>query len=784
MMRGLALHYAGSALLALVHYAALGVAAALAWIYGRRLTSRIAYRTALEQTVFSIGIGLGAIAYLVMLLGMLHLLYAPVLATLLAFGALLCAPLRRECLKQPGECLKRLEIRAFLQESRASITGICIAAVLLLPLLALPLYPPTEWDATALHLAAAKIYITEHALVFTPFLRYPVFPQTAQMLFTAALMLGDDLLAQLTEWLMLGVLAAAVAACGERYLTRRAGWWGAALLLSSPIVLRIGSAAYVDIGLALYVFLGCYAFWNWLESKQRSWIALAGVLLGLAFSVKYPALFFILLLAPYAFIAGKGNERWRAPLLMCGAAFAVALPWLARNFYYTRNPLFPFYYGLFAPFFGYGRWSPEYLGWLLDDKPGRGVERTLAGLFRLPWELTTNIKIFEAETTLSPLYLLLLPVTILAAVWSRSVRRLLFAAASFTLFWWATYQIVRYLFPALPLLSLAAAGAVDELSRRMAWIRNIASRRAWAATVGAALLLPGWGYASKRLLEKGPPPASEGGRDLYITLRLPTYPLYQFLNRRYGRDYTVYSLYDENMFYFADGRMMGDWFGPGGFDPIIERLNDGEALYGELHRLGADHLILDLTGTGSPMPNDEAFRTRFRLLMVRAHSALFDMTDRRIERVIGANLLADPGFEAETEPGADAAGWVRYGGAQIDRTMSYSGNAAAVCSGTADFLLQKVEVLPGAIYSLRYAALAETDAVSARLQIDWFGESRIEIGWDMQVVDLGREWKVFETDMIAPPGAAYGIVHLRLQSGGRARFDEVSLSTVTFQEER
>lgn len=783
-MRGLALHYTPGALLALVHYAALAVAAALAWIYGRRLTSRIAYKTTLEQAVFSIAIGLGAIAYLVMLLGMLHLLYAPAAATLFALGALLCAPFK--FLKQPGECLKQLEIPAFLHKRRASITKICIAAALFSPLLALPLYPPTEWDATALHLAAAKIYITEHALVFTPFLRYPVFPQTAQMLFTAVLLFGSDLLAQLMHWLMLGVLAAAVAACGERYLTRRAGWWGAALLLSSPIVLRIGSAAYVDIGLTLYVFLGCYAFWNWIESKDRKWIILAGVLLGLAFSVKYPALFFILLLAPYAFIAGKGNERWRAPLLMCGAAFAVAMPWLARNFYYTRNPLFPFYYGLFAPFFGYGRWSQEYLGWLLDDKPGRGVERTLAGLFRLPWELTTNIGIFEAEATLSPLYLLLLPSTILAAVWSRGVRRLLFAAASFTLFWWATYQIVRYLFPALPLLSLAATGAVDELSRRMAWIRNMASRRAWAAAVGAALLLPGWGYASKRLLEKGLPPASEAARDLYITIRQPTYPLYQFLNKRYGRDYTVYSLHDENMFYFADGRMIGDWFGPGSFDPIIERLNDGEALYGELQRLGADHLILDVTGTGIPMPQDEAFRNRFRLLMVRAYSALFDMTDRRIERVIGANLLADPGFEATMAPGPenDDAGWMRYGAAQIDRTMSYSGNAAAVCNGAVDGLRQRVAVLPGAIYSLRYAALAETDGVSARLQIDWMGEDRIGIGKDVQVVDLGREWKVFETDMIAPKGAAYGIVHLGLQSGGRARFDEVSFSSVTFQEER
>lgn len=778
-MRGLALQFVEAALLALGHYAALALVAALAWLYGRRLTARVPYQTRLEATIFSLAIGLGAIAYLILFLGLLHLLYAPLLAALLALGAIACREVWRDWPRRVNDYWQgRIEIRSWLRRRWAVIIAAGIVTVLMLPLLVLPLYPPTEWDAVGQHLAAAKIYAEQHTLVFTTYLRYPVFPQTNQMLFAGALLLGDDLLAQMIEWLMLMILVGGIIACGGRHLTPRAGWWGAALLLSNPIVLKMGAAAYVDVALSLYVFLGGYAFWNWVKKKERVWLMMAGVLLGLAFSVKYPALFFILLLLPVAFIAGRGRERWTAPLLMGGLAFAVALPWLARNFHYTRNPLFPFYYELFAPLFGYGRWRPEYLGALLADPPGRGVGKTLAGLLILPWELTTNHQAFEAEAAMSPLYLILLPLTMIVAVWRRSVRLLLLAAASFALFWWGNYQILRYLMPAFPFFSLAAGGAVDEICRLIPGLPALPARRAWTAAVAAALLWPGWSYACEQW--PGPPPATAGRRDLFITTRLPTYPLYQFLNRRYGRDYTLYALHEENMFYFADGRMMGDWFGPASFDRIRSRMKDGEALYQELQRLGADHLLIDFTGKGRlKAPQDEAFSRHFRPLLVRAREALFDLREQPLERSIGVNLLANPGFEDGA--GDEAAGWSKRGGARIDRELPYSGSAAVVCRGAAESFSQSLTAQPGGIYRLRYAARAESENQTARLQISWVIANRTGIGQDVQVVDLDREWGIFETDVIAPPGAAFGIVEVAPQTGGRVWFDEVFLATVTFR---
>jgi 4-amino-4-deoxy-L-arabinose transferase-like glycosyltransferase len=786
-MRGLALQYGEAALLALFHYAALALVGALAWLYGRRLTARIPYRTKLEGIVFSLAIGLGAIAYLILVLALLHLLYAPVLGGLLLLGALLCRKVWRDWPRKAADLWRQSGIHAWLRRRLVAIAAIGIVLLLLAPLLVLPLYPPTQWDSIALHLASAKIYAAQHAIVFTTYLRYPVFPQMNQMLFTGALMLGDDLLAQLIEWLMLAMLAAALIACGERYLTQRAGWWGAALLLSNPIMLKMGSVAYVDVALALYIFLGVYAFWNWFETKERAWLVMAGVLLGLAFGVKYPALFFILLLTAVAFVAARGRERLTAPLIFGGLAFTVALPWLARNLYYTGNPLFPFYYELFAPLFGYGRWSREYLGLLLDDRPGRGVARTLGGLLSLPWVLTTNPAVFEGETSISPFYLPVLPLTIIVAIRQRGVRLLLMVAASYTLFWWGTYQILRYLMPAFPFFSLAAGGALEAIFLRISRILRIpefsgtVARHVWTALVAVVLLLPGLKHSL--YWWTGPPPADAARRELYLTNRLPTYPLYQFLNRWRGRDYTVYSLYDENLFYYADGRMMGDWFGPARFDRISSRIKDGESLYQELRRLGADHLLIDFTGTGqTPTPQDEAFHQRFRPLLVRAHGALFDLSERPLERSIGGNLLVNPGFEEGDNEKVDGViGWSPRGSPGIDRTMPYVGQAAMLSNGAADSFFQRVAVQPGAIYRLRYAAQAEAKGSSARLQIAWVSANGIQIGPDMQVIDLVREWRIFETDVIVPPGAAHAIVEVATHTGGRVRFDEVFLGEVTFR---
>jgi hypothetical protein len=54
---------------ALTHYAAAGLLALLAYVFGRRLTFGVRYNSVLEQVSYSTALGLGLIAYLVFLRG-------------------------------------------------------------------------------------------------------------------------------------------------------------------------------------------------------------------------------------------------------------------------------------------------------------------------------------------------------------------------------------------------------------------------------------------------------------------------------------------------------------------------------------------------------------------------------------------------------------------------------------------------------------------------------------------------------------------------------------------
>lgn len=610
-MHNLAVKYGEVSFLILAHYFALTLTATLAYLIGRRLTAHIKYQTKLEAICFSLGLGLGAIAYLIAILGLLKLLYTGVLAVALTLSAMLCWPIWRKWPQQ---------LRGYSWRGLWQRWPIMICLGVALPLLLLPLYPPIAWDSIAQHLAAAKIFAQQHALIFTPYLRYPVFPQTNQMLFVGALLCYDDLLAQLIELLVLAILLATLIAFGKRHLSARAGWWGAALLLSSPLVIWVSSAAYVDTALMLYVFLSVYAFWNWSVAREQAWLVLAGVLMGLAIGTKYPALFFLLILVIIACVVSRGRERWRSPFIFGGYALLIASLWLARNFYHTRNPLFPFYYEIFAPFFGYGEWRPEYLGDLLSNPSTRGVERSLIGLLSLPWKLTFDGSAFEAEAQISPFYLVFLPITMIAAFRHRYARYLFALAVSYTLFWWANYQIVRYLLPALPFFCLATATALDLACQQL--IR----RRSFTVLGCALLIYPGWVYAARSVQYRGLIPANTIQRDDFISRSLPTYPMYQFLNRMNGRDYTVYSLYDENLFYFADGQLKGDWFGPARFGRILERLHDSRALYDELTGLGANYFLINSQRVEVKLPEDEFFKQHFRPVFKITKAMLYELS--------------------------------------------------------------------------------------------------------------------------------------------------------------
>jgi len=121
----------------------------------------------------------------------------------------------------------------------------------------------------------------------------------------------------------------------------------------------------------------------------------------------------------------------------------------------------------------------------------------------------------------------------------------------------------------------------------------------WQAILASVLLLiPNVGYTISFIKSNEYPPVSNQGREQWLSSHLPTYPLYEWLNKEYGTHYRVYAVFDERMFYYTEGVHEGDWFGVGSYFNILGPSlgKDGELsgvlLDRRLVGLGAQFLLI------------------------------------------------------------------------------------------------------------------------------------------------------------------------------------------------
>src|SRR4051812_18081183 len=81
---------------ALAHFAAILLLALSSYVLGRRILRGLQFNSPAEEIAVCTGLGLGTTAYLVFLLGLLGLLYAPPLLGAVLLLHLLCLPVWRE----------------------------------------------------------------------------------------------------------------------------------------------------------------------------------------------------------------------------------------------------------------------------------------------------------------------------------------------------------------------------------------------------------------------------------------------------------------------------------------------------------------------------------------------------------------------------------------------------------------------------------------------------------------------------------------------------------------
>jgi hypothetical protein len=743
--------------LAASRYAFLLLLALVSYLLGALLVRREWYESRWEEVSHATALGLGLLTHGLFVLGSVGLLYRGAVAGVVALA--LGLGWRRWWPQAAG----------LLAEARRLRWAHALGALLVLgfavPMLLLPLLPAIAWDGTEYYLRCAWLFVDQHRIVFTPHLRMAVYPHLNTMLFALGLLFSDDLGAQLTQLLALLVTAASLLGAGTRLFSARAGWWAAALLVGTPIALWLGTVAYIDMGLTLFLTVAALTFLRWLERQQLHWLLLSAAFFGFAASAKHNALPLFALCGAVVLFKSLAWRQVRPAVLFGLLGLVVAAPWYVRNAWYTGNPFFPLLPGLF----GYSYLSVEDMQAMFENlnlTRRQGVRAVL----ELPWLLTFKPGLVRAEAPLSPGYLAALPFLLAGAWKDRWVRVLLAVFGLQAVLWFLSTQLIRHLTPSLPLLCLAVGGALHCVLPRKEGSGFILPRTGGVVLLALVLLIPSRNFARRRLRAEGLPPTTAEKREAFLAWALPTYPAYKLLNERKGHAYSLYALLDENMAYFAQGDFKGDHFGPARYRDLRASFHSGEALYQALRKLGADHFLVNFSRYSEPLPQDEFFHAHFKPILSHPSYRLYELLEQPRPLKTGLNLLYNPGFE-ELEQGRPK-GWGQAGTPEV--LMDPDGQHVVKATGESNVFHQEVSVQGGRGYRLSFRARSALgEPQKARLQVNWIDESRQFLPADTEMVRVGPEWKSYAVQLVAPTNAHRGSIPLTPHGDSEVLFDDV-----------
>ncbi|HEX5473707.1 MAG TPA: glycosyltransferase family 39 protein [Vicinamibacterales bacterium] len=259
---------------------------------------------------------------------------------------------------------------------------------------------------------------------------------------------------------------------GRQVFNGAAGLLAAALVAIVPLSVDTSTVVRNDPGMVLAVVAAVCLALAALEREDSRWMAAAGVLAGVAAGIKYSAVFAVAPVLIAAAARGTPARRVRRTLLaLAGCAIAIAV---TNHFVWADFPNFLKQLADQVSITGRGHWAAT-------DDP--------AGFY---------VKILDRFGPGAPLLLLATAFAVFALAIGRA-RHLVFVSFPLLYLWFMTHrpsQFPRWVFPMVPFVAIAGAGALDWLLRTaLARVRDRSPR--WsrpagvlAAVVAVAVLWP------------------------------------------------------------------------------------------------------------------------------------------------------------------------------------------------------------------------------------------------------------------------------------------------------
>lgn len=570
-------------------------------------------------------LGFAILGTIALVLGVAHLLYAPVLAcivaVLAALGMLRLVHLRAWTLRAP---------------TRSDVPMIACAAFLVanLPRALLPIL---EHDENVYHLLLPKLYLASHALVLFPWSLGANMPHLVDLSYVFPAAMGGFTAAKVfaygfTAWTLVGL-----APFGRVMLGSIGPGVLAVLYLSGRLVQWHLGLTYVEPAIGALVLCALQCVWQYLERGDGEALAMLGIVLGAACASKYTVWPFAAVVFAICALVRPPTGRKLAALSVAVALCALLVaPWLVKNAVATGNPIYPNAQRLF----GGTHWSTiQDVQFQHEMGYGRGADKDVRAYLRLPLRLVIDPYTGTLGSASFSAGVMLLLFASMVLPWRRgefrTILRLLSIAAF--VFWCLGSKQSRYLVPFIPVMVVTAGTAFVPLRRFRGALASVTIAVAVAALVQMKLQP----YPTEPLAD-----AFTVSRDELLSRNL-CWDLAQFLNRTVPAEGRVLAFW-ENRLYFLDRPFLAD--SSYGAPTSLAALREA----GDAHRFAVD---LAAQGVTHVVVNPYFYKTYME------NGFLYNLIDQvyyPVERMKADDALFDRFLSTELTPVPCDEGWAVF----------------------------------------------------------------------------------------------------------------------------
>jgi hypothetical protein len=556
-------------------------------------TIKLDFNSPLESFCFNTVLGFGVLAYITLLFGLLGWLFKPLFYIILFVPIVLSF---KKIITLGHEAFQRGQATFKEWSDNSNYLSFALFFFILFSLgisLILSLTPPKFFDIVGYHLAIPNQYVIMGKITYFPHSALSNYPFLIHMLFTMALLLKGDVLANMMSFIFFPITLIALYSVCRRFWSSSASLYAVAIASSIPSAMQMATMAMVDIPFACFLFLTFYSLIMYLQNFFNKWLITSSIFCGLTLGIKYTAFFYALglfsiLLIIYKLINKKGIKRTAIALLIFIVfALIVSSPWWIKNYIYTGNPIFPIFY----KYLGGKNWSQAQelrLRASTENKVIRDIN--VRSLYQIPWIWTVEAERFGIVGG-SPgvIFLVFFPLLFVYLKKEKFIQVLLLYSFLYFIVWLLTFQQGRFALTMLFCMSIILGHSINELlqSIKPYWRFILAALLLFLMVINVAILF----WDQKRIIDPLPYLLGLETKDQYLSRAIQAYPAINYINNHLAEEAVILFIGETRNFYCKRKCISPSAHDIQPIIPILRNAQNPEQAVHILQKTGITHIL-------------------------------------------------------------------------------------------------------------------------------------------------------------------------------------------------